>query len=354
MAMHAGASGVGVCDAVPFGGVRDDLIARKADGSSGALRFTYGAPDVATDVVRSFPWARRLLVIAYPYLPAAGSPGPPVPGTGRVARFATADHYQPLRGVLDEISTRLHSLGHRAAWLSDDNRLVDRAAAVRAGVAWWGKNSMALAPAVGPWTLLGSVVTDALLATSPPMERDCGTCAACLPACPTGALTSPGILDARLCLAHWAQAPGVIPLELRAPMGDRVYGCDDCIEACPPGGRLLERAESVAAGRVDLIELLGLSDEELLARFAHFYVPRRHPRYLRRNLLVALGNSGGSGAEQVAIGYLGHPDWLLRAHAAWALGRLGGRFAPTALERAARSEPRAEVRREIAAARAVS
>ncbi len=349
-AMRAGASGVGVCATEPFAPVHDDLIRRRGDGMAATLHFTYDDPDVATDVTRSFPWARRLVVVAWPYLPTAGSPGPALPGTGRIARFATADHYQPLRGILDELASLMRGAGFRAEWLSDDNRLVDRAAAVRAGVAWWGKNTMALAPAVGPWTLLGSVVTDAEIDVSTPMERDCGTCAACLPACPTGALVGPGVLDARLCLAHWAQAPGVLPAELRAPMGDRIYGCDDCIEACPPGARLLERSEAVSVGRVDLLALLARTDAELLEEFAHFYVPRHQARYLRRNLLVALGNAGGVEAEAVAIGYLGHPDWLLRGHAAWAVGRLGGRFARPALRRAMKRERRSEVRSEISAA----
>ena len=141
--------------------------------------------------------------------------------------------------------------GHRAAVLCDDSRLVDRAAAVRAGVGWWGKSTMVLAPGHGPWLLLGSVVTDASLPPDTPMARDCGTCAACLPACPTGALVAPGVLDARRCLAALAQSPGAIPREFRRAMGDRLYGCDDCLEACPPGqrARLAARRRRRGAGR---------------------------------------------------------------------------------------------------------
>jgi epoxyqueuosine reductase len=240
--------------------------------------------------------------------------------------------------------------GHRAAVLCDDSRLVDRPAAVRAGVGWWGKSTMVLAPGHGPWLLLGSVVTDAVLPADPPMGRDCGTCTACLPACPTGALVAPGVLDARRCLAALAQSPGTIPQEWRVAMGDRLYGCDACLEACPPGQRWLKVAGASGEGRVDLLEVLASSDPVLLERFGHFYLPGRQARYLRRNALVALGNSGGVGAVAAAADSLAGPDPLLRAHAAWALGRLGGPEAGAALRAAEGREPEATVREEIAAA----
>jgi epoxyqueuosine reductase len=134
-------------------------------------------------------------------------------------------------------------------------------------------------------------------------------------------------------------------------MGDRLYGCDDCLDACPPGHRLAERSTSTR-GRHDLIEVLAASDRALLDRFSHFYIPQRRARYLRRNALVALGNTGGREVLGVAAGYLGHPDWLLRAHAAWAIGRLGhpGSGAVLAAARAVETHP--EVVEEIDAARA--
>ena len=207
---------------------------------------------------------------------------------------------------------------------------------------------MVLTPRHGPWLLLGSVVTDADLAVDEPMRRDCGTCDACLSACPTGALTD-GVLDARLCLARLLQAPGVIPIGLRKAVGDRVYGCDDCLEACPPGRRALGSDHRVS-GRVDLVATLQMSDRGLLETHDHWYIPRRNARYLRRNILVALGNTGGERAVSVAAGYLGHPDWLLRAHAAWTLGRLGGPAAAAALGEASAFERHPEVRMEIVTA----
>lgn len=341
---------MGFTSAAPFPETLRDMGQRVAGGLHGRMRFGYADPARATNPRASFPWAESLVVAAAGYLPAAGSPGPASPGTGKVARFATGDHYRPLRAALGALAAVLESAGHRAALLCDDARLVDRAAAVRAGIGWWGKSTMVLAPGQGPWLLLGSVATDAVLRPDVPMARGCGTCTACLPACPTGALVAPGVLDARRCLAHLMQAPGAIPREWRRAMGDRLYGCDACLEACPPGGRALRAAGGRGEGRVALIEMLRMSDTDLLRRFAHFYLPGRQPRYLRRNGLVALGNAGGEGAIEAAAAFLVSPDPLLRAHAAWALGRLGGSEAQVALRAAARGEADPAVRREIEAA----
>ena len=346
IARSAGAAGSGVCTAEPFSDVAHSLRARVADGSNAGMAFTFRSPEIATDVGASFPWATHLFVIASAYLPGAGSPRHDA-GRGSVARFATRDHYEDLFAILQEVASTLRDEGYRAESLSDDNRLVDRAAAVRAGVGWWGKNTMVLLPGAGPWILLGSVVTDAPLDITAPMRRNCGSCEACLPACPTGALIAPGVLDARLCLAYWLQAPGEIPRELRAAVGDRIYGCDDCIEACPPGARVLDRAVE-RHGEVDLIALLATDDEALLAAYRHFYVPHRRARYLRRNALVALGNVGVvETATPVLAGYLGHPDWLLRVHAAWALHRLGGPQARVILDAALAGETDERVKAEI-------
>jgi epoxyqueuosine reductase len=201
---------------------------------------------------------------------------------------------------------------------------------------------MVLVPGAGPWVLLGSVVTDASLDVDSPMRRDCGTCDACIPACPTGAIVAPGILDARRCLAHWAQAPGSIPTEFREPMGDRVYGCDDCLEACPPGHRAIVGG-AAGRGRVDLLTLLGSDDRTLRTTYERFYVPRNDVKYLRRNALVALGNSGGEDAVGVLAGFAAHRDPMLREHAAWALGRIGGARAAAALRAATDAALRAAV-----------
>lgn len=365
VAENAGCAGLGVTTAAAFPDVAGTIRERRDSGLGGKLRFTYKDPDVATDVTRSLGWAHRLVVVSWPYMPAAGNPGPAIAGTGRVARFAADDHYMGLRLALDAIADALRQYGWRAETLVDDDRLVDRAAAVRAGIGWWGKSTMVLDPRHGPWLLLGSVATDADLETTAPMVRDCGTCDACIPACPTGAIVAPGVLDASRCIAHWTQMAGTIPIALRQAMGDRVYGCDDCLDACPPGAKRLAGG-TTGSGRVDLEELLAADDAMLLASYSHFYVPRRNPRYLRRNALVALGNSAAGAAVPaddrtrsvgILAGYLGHPDELYRVHAAWALGRIGGTETVSLLEHQLEQERSdavvGEIKMAIEASRAI-
>lgn len=338
--------GIGVCAPEPFPEVEAALRAARASGRSARLGFTFSDPNRSSDPGRSFPWARSIVVTAAAYLPAAGGPGAAAAGTGRIARFAEADHYEPLLAGLALLAAELEQSGHRSEIVYDDSRLVDRAVAVRSGIAWWGKSTMALAPGVGPWMLIGSVVTDALLERTSPMARDCGTCDACIPACPTGAIMAPGVLDARRCLAAVLQSPGPIPASLRQAVGDRWYGCDECLAACPPGGRLLATS-TASRGRIGLRSVLAEADRPLRARYARFYVPRNHARHLRRNAIVAFGNAPDEGADLVLAGFLGHPDPLLRLHAAWALGRVGGPKAAAALRHRRATEEDTGVLEEI-------
>ncbi len=317
LGLDAGLDAIGITSAAPFASSAVEIQRRKRLGTAGKLRFTFG-DQRSTDISRTFPGARSLVVGARSYVPAIGSPSE-LPVTGHIARFAVDDAYRPLRSALAHIATQLEAVGHQADVVVDDNRLVDRAAAVRAGVAWWGKSTMVIAPRFGPWLLLGSVVTDALLVADSPMARDCGTCTACIPACPTGALDAVGTLDATRCIAYWLQTPGIIPHALRIPIGNRVYGCDECLIACPPGQRIAAEAKPSAASSVGLATLLTASDEELLRDHGHFYIPRRDPAYLRRNALVALSNVGDSSHVPLVEPYLTHTLTAVRAHAVAAM-----------------------------------
>jgi epoxyqueuosine reductase len=320
---------VGITDLAPFP-VEQDLITRRvADGLSGGLAFTYASPDVSTSPARSFPWAKSIVVVAVPYL----ADGDAVVDGRTVARFADGDRYAGVRRALAAIVGALGGDGFRAEAVFDDDRLVDRAVAVRSGVAWNGKSTMVLTPAHGPWILIGSVLTDAPLERTRAMVRSCGTCTACIPACPTGAIVSPGVLDASRCLAAVLQRPGEIPSELRDAVGSRIYGCDDCLVACPPGDHALMRIGDPSE-QLTPIEVLGMPDREIDAAFEHWYVPKRNMRFVRRNALVVLGNVGTVADLGVLAGYLGHPDSLLRAHAAWAVGTIGGSTALRVLEAA--------------------
>jgi epoxyqueuosine reductase len=327
----AGLDAVGVAPAVPFAGTRRDLEERRASGLHGGMHFTYGDPARATDPARALPGARALVVGARRYR-RADPPAPPGP-SGAVARYARADHYGELRAALASVASSLTDAGWKARVLCDDNALVDREAAHRAGLGWYGKNANLLLPGQGSWFVLGSVVTDAPIVSDPvPVPDGCGSCVRCIDACPTGAIVAPGVVDARRCLAWLVQARGAFPTEHRVALGGRLYGCDDCQEVCPPN-RTTDRRDAPPEVEgedawVSLLGLLASSDEELLARHGRWYIPRREPRWLRRNALVALGNVAApdDGAVDATLQrYVAGGDELLAEHATWARDRIAAR-----------------------------
>ena len=325
--VEAGLDAVGIAGAEPFASTRADLEERASVGISGGMQFTYRRPARSTDPAAALRGAEALVVGARRYPAGAGPPPTTLPPTtepaGRVAAYAREDHYGALRDGLAAVATRLEADGWRTRVVADDNALVDREAAVRAGLGWYGKNSNVLLPGSGSWFVLGSVITDAPLEPSAPVPDGCGRCRRCLDGCPTGAIVAPGVVDARRCLAWLVQAPGSIPERFRSALGDRMYGCDDCQEVCPPN----RREEAAASGGwVSVLEVLEASDEELLRDHGRWYIPERDPRYLRRNALVVLGNVGRVDDERVLASlrrYLDDPDPMLREHAGWAARALG-------------------------------
>jgi epoxyqueuosine reductase len=341
---------VEVAAAEPFVEVRRTLERRKAEGLHGGMAFTYRQPAKSTDPGVALPDARSLVVGARSYLVEdTDAAQPDTGGLGRVARYAWEDHYAALKDGLKAMAAVLKAHGWRARVLADDNAMVDRAAAYRAGIGWWGKNANLLLPGLGSWYVLGSVVTDAPLAPSSiPIEDACGACTRCLDGCPTGAIVAPGVVDARRCLSWLLQAEGSFPVEHRAALGDRIYGCDECQEVCPPNRRAPRRAPTGAErpwGR--LVDLLDPDDAVVLERAGPWYIPKRDLRYVRRNALVVLGNIGDP-TDPAVIGaldrHLGHPDPLLRCHAVWAAHRLGCDHLLTRLDHEDHPEVLAELR----------
>ena len=292
--LAAGLDAVGVASAEPFESTRATLVERREQGLHGGMAFTYRNPDRSTDPGRTVVGARSLVVGALSY--RHRTPPAPDRAVGRVAAYARSDFYGKLRDALGQVADVLHGAGHQAVVVADDNALVDREAALRAGLGWYGKNSNILLPGRGSWFVLGSVITTAELDPSTPVPDQCGTCRRCLDGCPTGAIVAPGVVDARRCLAWLVQADGDFPLEFREALGDRIYGCDDCQEVCPPNRRAPSAYEADEdTAWVDLVELLESDDDELMARYGRWYIPRREPRYVRRNALIALGNSERGG-----------------------------------------------------------
>lgn len=330
-ALDAGLDACGIAPATPFESTKRILEERKAAGLHGGMHFTYGNPARSTDPSATVPGARSLVVGARSYHRAR--PDPPADTVpGRVARYAWRDEYAGLRHSLDAAADVLRAAGFRAEVRADDNALVDREAARRAGLGWYGKNANLLLPTAGSWFVLGAVITDAPLPPSDGAPDDgCGACTRCLPACPTAAIVAPGVIDARRCLAWLLQAQGSFPREFRVALGDRIYGCDDCQDACPANRHADRQTAAPAADPddeawVDLAAIVTGNGDDLIERFGRWYIPRRDPRYIRRNALVALGNSGDgqrAGVEEALGVALADADPLIRSHAVWAAHQLG-------------------------------
>jgi epoxyqueuosine reductase len=331
-----GITHTGVAPASVMQRARDALFERRDAGLHDGMAFTYKNPQRSTDPGRAVHDARSVFVGARPYSMEDPGDASPIAVGARVARYAWTDHYVPLREGLRAVALRLRADGWKAVAFADDNSMVDREAAHLAGLGWFGKNANLLLSGAGSYFVLGSVVTTAPLPFAAAVVADgCGSCRRCVDACPTGAIVRPGVVDAGRCLAWLLQKPGSFDRRFRRALGDRIYGCDDCQEVCPPTVRLGQRFEQSAIAevepRIDVLELLDSSDAELLRRWGRWYLTDRDPRWLRRNALVVLGNVGRPDPSvspdarviDTLARYLAHDDPVLRAHAVWAARSCG-------------------------------
>ena len=324
-----GLDAVGVAPAAILERARAALIDRRAAGLNGGMQFTYRNPNRSTDPSMAVADARSIIVGARSY--ALDTPPNPGVASGRVARYAWVDHYRPLRVGLWAMARHLRTLGHKAVAFADDNSIVDREAAYLGGLGWFGKNANLLLPKSGSLFVLGCVITTAELPPAEqPMADGCGFCRRCIDGCPTAAIVAPGVVDANRCLSWLLQKPGTFPVEFREALGDRIYGCDECQDVCPPNNRFttIQRRtdwqEPVAW--VGLVELLDLDDHEVKFRHGSWYIHQGEVRWVRRNALIALGNVGDATDEAtrtVIQRYLHDPDEMLQEHARWAAAKLG-------------------------------
>ena len=295
---------------------------RRERGLFAGMKFTMARPEESCHPEALLPGARSVVSVALCYwLPESELE----PGEGRLARYTWADAYAELRTRLDDLGRRL---GGDYRVLVDANQHVDREAAARSGVGFYGKNTMLITRRHGSWVVLGTLVTQADLDTTAPLDADCGACRLCIDACPTGALDEPGTLDATKCLSYWTQAPAAIPDAYRSALGTQVYGCDVCQDVCPWNrGAEKRRADlpASAEGHVDLVEWLEGDGRAVVDRFERLYVPRNDPRWLQRNALVAFGNIGTDEHEPLLERFAAGEDELLAEHATWALARIDER-----------------------------
>ncbi len=280
--------------------------------------------------------ARSVISLACSYHNSdAGNSG--AQGRGVVARYARhRDYHDVLAEPLKTLTAFVNELGGpetRSLWYVDTGPLLERDLAQRAGLGFVGKHTNLISRTLGNWILLAEILTTLELPSDEPERNRCGSCVRCIDACPTRAITAPFQLDARRCISYLTiELKGSIPTEFREAIGDRIYGCDDCLAACP-WNRFAKDASLMKPHRrpdfagPDLLELLALDDAVFKARFAGTPMLRTKRRGVLRNVCVALGNTGDDralpGLERAAA----DPEPLIAEHARWAIKRIEQRRA---------------------------
>jgi epoxyqueuosine reductase len=328
-------------------------------GHAGEMHYLPKWRDKRADSRLPFPGVSSAVVVAMDY----GGAEPP----GPVARYARGDDYHD---VMAERLRELHrwiddALGRavRGRAYVDTGPLLERDLARRAGLGWFGKNTNLIHPRRGSFFFLGSLLLDLELPSDAPFEADrCGSCTRCLDACPTGALVAPRELDATRCISYLTiEQRGAIDEALRPLLGELLYGCDICQDVCPWNVRFARalpddspyRPREALAGkdaRTLARELLMMSQEEFSRAFSRSPMKRAKLRGLERNAAVVLGNVGSVEDLPVLVAALSDVEPLVRAHAAWSLGRIGSPAAVTALRARLALEDDATVRVELSSA----
>jgi len=327
-----------------------------AAGQAAGMSYLERGVAARLDPCQLLPGARTIISLAYPYL------APPSPPTdwqqelrGRMAAYAVgADYHQVIGAKLRDLAAciRVWRPGALLRVYVDTGPVLEREWGAGSGVGWFGRNTNLLHAALGSYFFLAELLTDLALDPDSTVPDRCGSCTRCLDGCPTAALRGSYDLDARRCISYLTiEHRGPIPRDLRAGMGNWIFGCDVCQEVCPWNERLLRRGPETAdavALQPFLPELLRLDEAAFRRRFRGSAVRRSKREGLLRNVTVALGNSGNPRAVEPLAGALrGDPSPLVRGHAAWALGMIGGGTAHAALRAAWRAEVDASARAEI-------
>ena len=262
----------------------------------------------------------------------------PRPSTALIARYAQFTDYHDVLGErLKELTQFVNQLGGsetRSLWYVDTGPLLERDFAQRAGLGFIGKHTNVISRRFGNWILLAEIVTSLELEPDAPEKNHCGNCMRCITACPTRAITAPFQLDARLCISYLTiELKGSIPVELRPAIGNRIFGCDDCLAVCPWNrfareGRLMKAHARPDLTAPDLIELLQLDEAGFKSRFAGTSILRTKRRGLLRNVCVALGNTGAATALPALQTAAKDSEPLIAEHARWAMEKIQSRELP--------------------------
>lgn len=318
-------------DAVAEAGAR--LRAFVALGRQGSMDWLGDRLDERTDPRGLWPEVRSVVMLGMNYGPA-GDPLATLsePGAGNISVYARGrDYHDVLKGRLKEIANLLEARsGAKVKVFVDTAPVMEKPLAAAAGLGWQGKHTNLVSRDFGSWLFLGAIFTTAELPPGAPIEDRCGSCRACLDACPTDAFPAPYQIDARRCISYLTiEHAGPIPHALRPAMGNRIYGCDDCLAACPWNKFAATAREAKLAARADLeaprlADLAALDDAGFRALFSASPVKRIGRERFLRNVAIAIGNSGDSGLIPAAERLAAEPDETLAEAARWALTRLSG------------------------------
>jgi epoxyqueuosine reductase len=296
-------------------------------GAAGEMNYMKRGEEKRRDPQKILPGARSIVVLALNYW--QGETGNRKAETGKIARYAWGkDYHDVVAAKLDKIDKFLQGVGGTQKCYVDTGPILERDHAAMAGIGWHGKSTMLIDEKLGTWFFLAEILTTLGIPADAPVKDRCGTCERCMTACPTGAITGPHKLDARRCISYLTiELKGAIPLEFRPLIGDRIFGCDDCLDACPWNRFAQVSRESAFSARrstvgMALREYLNLSEAEFRALFRNSPIKRIKRRGFLRNVCVALGNVGDlndlPALQRAAVDL----EPLVAEHANWAIDRI--------------------------------
>jgi epoxyqueuosine reductase len=298
-------------------------------GAAGEMNYMERGAEKRANPQKILPGARSIIVLALNYFQGDTIRRSQNAATGRIARYAWGDDYHGvIEAKLDKIDNFLREFGGEQKCYVDTGPVLERDHAAQAGIGWHGKSTMLIDERLGAWFFLAEILTTLELAPDAPARERCGKCTRCIDACPTGAIVAPHRVDARRCISYLTiELKGAIPLEFRSLIGDRIFGCDDCLEACPWNRFAQVSHESAFSARESttsfaLRDYLKLTDTEFRNLFRNSPIKRIKRRGFLRNVCVALGNVGTRddlpALERVAT----DAEPLIAEHADWAIEQI--------------------------------
>ena len=350
---------VRIASAEEFVQERDIALHRIKDGHMDGLPwFTESRVRRGSNPTTLLPGARSIICLGLSYLDEKEEEFSQS-GKGKVARYGLVkDYHRAIKRRMKALAVELANLLEyplEAKWYVDDGPMLDRAAAARSGLGWFGKNTNILTSSHGSWILLGQIITNLELEPDSPLSKNCGTCVRCIDDCPTGAIVAPFVVDNARCISYQTiENRGSIPSEIRPLIGNWVFGCDICQDVCPVNRKArkpsqpIQKSDAIQpTGTLDLVELLELTEEKFQDQFRGTSIMRAKRVGLQKNACVALGNGRDKSAVPALISTLTNPEPLVRGHAAWALGEIATFEALSALGTAIKSETNSYVIGEI-------